>query len=72
MSIRAINARNQFRGRIREIVVGDVVSEVEIKTSSGIVSAVVTKRSIKDLGLHPGSDVIALFKATDVAIARLG
>ncbi|MBU3736471.1 MAG: transporter [Methylobacterium sp.] len=72
MSIKAINARNQFRGRIREIIVGDVVSEVEIKTPSGIVSAVVTTRSIKDLGLHPGSDVIALFKATDVAIARLG
>ena len=72
MTIKAINARNQFRGKIRDVIFGDVVSEVEIKTPSGIVSAVITTRSINELGLHPGSDVIALFKATDVAIARLG
>lgn len=71
MTIKAINARNQFRGKIRDVIYGDVVSEVEIKTPSGIVSAVVTTRSIKELGLQPGSDVIALFKATNVALARL-
>jgi len=72
MSIKAINARNQFRGKIRDVVFGDVVSEVEVKTPSGIVSAVITTRSLNELGLHAGSEVIALFKATDVALARLG
>lgn len=33
MTIQAINARNQFKGRIKEIVFGDVVSEVDIETA---------------------------------------
>jgi molybdopterin-binding protein len=71
MTIQAINARNQFRGRIKEIIFGDVVSEVDIETPSGIVSAVITTRSINELGLHVGSKTIALFKATEVALAKL-
>jgi molybdopterin-binding protein len=71
MTILAINARNQFRGRIKEIIFGDVVSEVDIETPSGIVSAVITTRSINELGLHVGSKTIALFKATEVALAKL-
>ena len=71
MSIQAINARNQFRGRIRDIVFGDVLSEVDIETAAGTVTAVINTRSINELGLYPGSKVLALFKATEVAIARL-
>lgn len=33
--IKAVNVRNQFRGRIRQIVRGDVISEVEIHTAWG-------------------------------------
>ena len=32
MAIQSINVRNQFRGRIKEIVGGSVVSEVDIET----------------------------------------
>ena len=42
MSISGINTRNQFKGSVVSIRVGDVVSEVEIETPAGIVSAVVT------------------------------
>ena len=45
MSIEAINVRNQFKGRIKEIVNGDVVSEVDVETPSGIVTSVITTRS---------------------------
>lgn len=71
MTIQAINARNQFRGRIKHIVFGDVVSEVDIDTPAGIVTAVITTRSINELGLHVGSRTLALFKATEVALAKL-
>ena len=30
MSIQSINARNQFRGKIKEIIPGPVVSEVDV------------------------------------------
>lgn len=69
MSITAINVRNQFRGKIKEIIEGPVVSEVDVDTPSGIVTSVVTTRSVKELGLVPGKDVIALVKSTEVSIA---
>ena len=71
MSIVAINARNQFKGKVVEIVVGPVVSEVVVGTPFGAVTSVITTRSIKELGLEIGSDVLALIKSTEVAIAKL-
>jgi molybdopterin-binding protein len=71
MSIQAINVRNQFRGKVREIIHGDVVSEVDVETPWGIVTSVITSRSVKDLGLVVGSEVVALVKSTEVSIAKL-
>jgi molybdopterin-binding protein len=72
MSITAINVRNQFRGKIKEVIEGPVVSEIDVETPSGqIVTSVITTRSIKQLGLVVGKEVIALVKATEVSIATL-
>lgn len=71
MSIQSINARNQFRGTVRNIIFGSVVSEVEVETPFGIVTSVITTRSIKDMDLQIGAEVLALVKSTEVSIARL-
>jgi molybdopterin-binding protein len=71
MSIQAINVRNQFKGRVREIIRGDVVSEVDVETPWGVVTSVITTRSIDELQLEPGSEVVALVKSTEVSIAKL-
>jgi molybdopterin-binding protein len=71
MAIHAVNVRNQFKGRIKEIITGPVVSEVDIDTPSGIVTSVITTRSVQELGLAPGSEVLALVKSTDVSLAKL-
>jgi molybdopterin-binding protein len=72
MSILAINVRNQFRGKVREIIEGPVVSEVDVETPSGlIVTSVITTRSVHELGLRVGKDVVALVKSTEVSIATL-
>ena len=72
MTITAINVRNQFRGRIKEIIEGPVVSEVDVETPQGlIVTSVITTRSVKELGLVPGKEVVALVKSTEVSIATL-
>jgi molybdopterin-binding protein len=71
MSIQSINARNQFKGKIKEIVVGPVVSEVDVETPFGIVTSVITSRSVRELQLRPGVEVLALVKATEVSIAKL-
>lgn len=69
MGIKAINARNQFEGIIRRIRRGDIVSEVEVDISAGVITSVITTSSIDELGLKPGSPVVALFKSTEVALA---
>jgi molybdopterin-binding protein len=71
MSIQAINVRNQFRGKIIEIVEGSVVSEVDVQTPAGIVTSVITTRSVRDLKLSVGTEVLALVKATEVSLAKV-
>jgi molybdopterin-binding protein len=71
MTIKAINVRNQFKGSIKEIVLGDVLSEIDVQTASGIVTSVITTRSVKELELAVGSEVIAFVKSTEVSIAKL-
>lgn len=71
MSIVAVNTRNQFSGKVINILIGKVVSEVEIETPAGVISAVVTTRSIQNLGLKVGDPALALFKATEVMVAKL-
>lgn len=69
MAISAVNVRNQFHGKIKEIVRGTVVSEVDIDTPAGIITSVITTRSVDDLGLEVGKEVVALIKATEISVA---
>ena len=70
-TIQAINVRNQFRGKVKEIIRGDVVSEIDVETPWGIVTSVITTRSVDKLELGIGSEVVALVKSTEVSIAKL-
>ncbi|WP_173912054.1 molybdopterin-binding protein [Acinetobacter sp. Marseille-Q1618] len=71
MTIQSINVRNQLKGTIQDIIRGDVVSEVDVVTASGIFTSVITTRSVEQLDLQIGSQVIVLIKSTDVSLAKL-
>ena len=73
MSIQAINVRNQFKGKVKvkEIIRGDVASEIDVETPWGIVTSVITTRSVDALDLKLGSEVVALVKSTEVSLAKL-
>jgi len=71
MSITRVNTRNQFRGTVISIRRGDVMSELEIETSAGVISAVITTSSVERLNLKVGDTTLALFKAADVLVAKL-
>lgn len=71
MTITAINVRNQFRGKVKEIIRGPVVSEVDVDTPFGIVTSVITTRSIDELALAVGTEVVALVKSAEVSIALI-
>lgn len=69
MGIKAVNVRNQFHGVIKEIIRGSVVSEVDVETPGGIITSVITTRSVDDLELVVGKEVVALIKSTEVSLA---
>ena len=48
-----------------------MISEVDVQTTCGIVTATITTRSIKQLNLTVGREVLALIKSSDVVIATL-
>jgi molybdopterin-binding protein len=67
MGITAINVRNQFKGKVKEIIRGPVVSEVDVDTPFGIVTSVITTRSVDELELKVGADVVEALNAASTA-----
>ena len=65
-----ISARNTLKGKVKNVVIGQVSAEVTIDLGSGkeIVS-VITKNSVENLGIKVGKEVYAVIKASSVMIA---
>ncbi len=64
--------RNQLPGKIKSIVSDKVLSEVIVETSIGDVASVITTRSVEEMKLKAGDDVLILVKATNVSLRRRG
>ncbi len=65
-----ISARNVLKGKVKKIIQGAVNSEIMILLPGGIeMVSVITKSSVKSLGLKPGKDVYAVIKASNVMVA---
>lgn len=52
----------------KEIIEGAIVSEVDVETPAGIITSIITTRSIRDLGLVIGTEVVALLASASAAI----
>ncbi|TMG05827.1 MAG: TOBE domain-containing protein [Chloroflexi bacterium] len=65
-----LSARNQFNGTVTAIKLGGVMAEITVDIGGGheMVSAI-TRESADQLGLHEGSSVTVIVKATEVLIA---
>jgi molybdopterin-binding protein len=64
--------RNEIPGTVKEIISDKVLSEVIVETAIGEVAAIITTRSVRDMGLKVGDRVAALVKATNVSVRRQG
>ena len=64
-----LSARNQFPGRVTAVEEGAVNGLVKMEVLGGnTVTATISMGSIRDLGLKPGVDAVAVVKATSVMI----
>jgi len=64
----ASSVRNQFRGRILEIVPAGALCKVTLDVSGTLIVSAVTTRAVQELGLAPHAEAVASFKATAVHI----
>lgn len=65
------SARNDLSGKISHIAAGSVNDEVTLDLGEGVeLVAVVTRRSVEDLGLAVGRPAVALIKASFVILAK--
>ena len=64
--------RNEMPGTVKEIISDKVLSEIIGETRIGEMAAVITTRSVQDMGLKVGDRVAALVKATNVSLRLPG
>ena len=66
----AISARNQLKGKITEIVLGNVMAHVTVKVGQNLVESVITKKSAEEMKLKKGDSVTVIVKATEVMLSK--
>lgn len=64
-----LSARNQLAGKVLAINLGEAIANVELDVAGQRLVASVTVEAVQELGLKPGSEVIAVIKASDVIVA---
>jgi molybdopterin-binding protein len=64
------SARNRFTGVVRSVESDGVMALVELEAGPFLVTAAITRDSVEELGLAPGSAATAVVKATSVMVER--
>lgn len=65
-----LSARNQLKGRVKEVKLGNVMAEVIVDVGASEVASAITRSSAERLGLKVGDDVYVIIKATEVMIGK--
>ena len=65
-----LSARNQFKGTVKDVKLGNVMAEVVISVGSIEIVSAITRSSAEKLGLKPGDSVTAIIKSTEVMIDK--
>ncbi|KLN97083.1 TOBE domain-containing protein [Moellerella wisconsensis] len=64
------SARNQFNGKVTNVIEGAVNSTIHLVTDKGMeLTAIITNESLQEMQLTKGVDIIALIKASSVMLA---
>jgi molybdopterin-binding protein len=63
-----LSARNQLAGTVVGINQGEAIANVELDVAGQRVVASITVEAVQQLGLQPGTEILAVIKASDVMI----
>jgi molybdopterin-binding protein len=65
-----LSARNQLKGTVKSVKLGNVMAEVVLSVAGVEVVSVITRGSAERLGLKVGDSATAVIKSTEVMIAK--
>ena len=65
-----LSARNQFKGTIKSVKLGNVAAEVVVQAGNLEIVSMITRGSAEQLGLKVGDEVKAVIKSTEVMIDK--
>ena len=65
-----LSARNQFKGRVKSVKLGDVMAEVVVDVNGLEFVSAITRTSAEHLGLQPGVEATVVIKSTEVLLSR--
>jgi molybdate transport system regulatory protein len=66
-----LSARNQLKGKVVSIEKDGVTAKVKVEIQApAMVTSVITKEAVEDLGIKVGDEVNAVVKSTEVMIAK--
>jgi molybdopterin-binding protein len=65
-----LSARNQFKGTVKSIKLGNVMAEVVVSAGGLEIVSAITRTSAEHLGLKTGDTVTAIIKSTEVIIDK--
>jgi molybdopterin-binding protein len=65
-----LSARNQFKGVVKSVKLGEVMAEVVVTVGNLEVVSAITRTAAEALGLKAGDQVTAIIKSTEVMIGK--
>jgi molybdopterin-binding protein len=70
--MRRVSGRNQLVGRIDQVRISGLMAEVKISIGEQQITSIITATSAREMHLKAGQTAVALIKATEVMILRVG
>jgi molybdopterin-binding protein len=71
-AMRRVSGRNQLVGRIDQVRISGLMAEVKISIGEQQITSIITATSAREMQLKAGQTAVALIKATEVMILRVG
>jgi molybdopterin-binding protein len=65
-----LSTRNQLSGKVTDVKLGTIMSEITVDIGGQTVVAAITRGSAEHLGLATGDEVTVLIKATEVMLGK--
>lgn len=65
-----LSTRNQLAGKVTEVKLGTIMSEITVDVGGQTITAAITRASAEELALAAGDDVTVLIKATEVMLGK--